>query len=123
MSKKEKPKVYGDDYSTPDGSCIRDYVHVLDLAQAHIQALDYLEKDKREFNTFNVGTGTGSSVFEVIHQIQKTSGIDFEYEIIARRAGDPARLIADSSRIETAMGWKAKNTLVEIIESAWKARA
>jgi UDP-glucose 4-epimerase len=121
MNKKVKPKVYGDDYSTPDGSCIRDYVHVLDLAQAHIQALDYLEKDKREFNTFNVGTGTGSSVFEVIHQIQKTSGVDFEYEVVSRRAGDPARLIADASRIEAAMGWKAKNTLVEIIESAWKA--
>jgi UDP-glucose 4-epimerase len=121
MNKKVKPKVYGDDYSTPDGSCIRDYVHVLDLAQAHIQALDYLERDKREFNTFNVGTGTGSSVFEVIHQIQKASGIDFEYEVVARRAGDPARLIADASRIEAAMGWKAKNTLVEIIESAWKA--
>ena len=121
ISKNNKPKVYGADYSTPDGSCIRDYVHVLDLAQAHIQALDYLEKEKREFNTFNVGTGTGSTVLEVIHQIQKTTGIDFEYEVIARRPGDPARLIADSSRIEKTMGWKAKNSLVEIIESAWKA--
>ena len=121
ISKNNKPKVYGADYSTPDGSCIRDYVHVLDLAQAHIQALDYLEKEKREFNTFNVGTGTGSTVLEVIHQIQKTTGIDFEYEVIARRPGDPARLIADSSRIEKTMGWKAKNSLVEIIESAWEA--
>ena len=121
INKKVKPKVYGDDYSTPDGSCIRDYVHVLDLAKAHIQALGYLENDKREFSTFNVGTGTGSSVFEVIHQIQKTSGIDFEYEVVARRAGDPARLIADASRIESAMGWKAENSLVEIVESAWKA--
>jgi UDP-glucose 4-epimerase len=119
--KETKPQVYGADYNTPDGSCIRDYVHVLDLAQAHIQAIDYLEKDNREFNTFNVGTGTGSSVFEVIHQIQKTSGIDFDYEVVARRAGDPARLVADASRIERAMGWKANNTLVEIIESAWKA--
>jgi UDP-glucose 4-epimerase len=121
ITKNNKPKVYGADYNTPDGSCIRDYVHVLDLAQAHIQALDYLEKEKREFNTFNVGTGTGSTVLEVIHQIQKTTGIDFEYEVITRRPGDPARLIADSSRIETTMGWKAKNSLVEIIESAWKA--
>jgi UDP-glucose 4-epimerase len=121
ISKNNKPKVYGADYNTPDGSCIRDYVHVLDLAQAHIQALDYLEKQKREFNTFNVGTGTGSTVLEVIRQIQKTTGIDFEYEVIARRPGDPARLIADSSRIEKTMGWKAKNSLVEIIESAWKA--
>jgi UDP-glucose 4-epimerase len=121
IGKNNKPKVYGADYNTPDSSCIRDYVHVLDLAQAHIQALDYLEKEKREFNTFNVGTGTGSTVLEVIKQIQKTTGIDFEYEIVARRAGDPARLIADSSRIETTMGWKAKNSLVEIVESAWKA--
>lgn len=121
INQNNRPKVYGADYNTPDGSCIRDYVHVLDLAQAHIQALDYLEKEKRDYNTFNVGTGTGSSVLEVIHQIQKTTGIDFEYDIVERRAGDPARLIADSSRIETTMGWKAKNSLVEIVESAWKA--
>ena len=121
ISKKAKPKVYGSDYPTPDGSGIRDYVHVLDLAQAHIQALDYLESNQREFRTFNVGTGKGSSVFEVIKQIQQTTGIDFEYEVVARRAGDPARLIADSSRIEKTMNWKARNSLVEIIESAWKA--
>ena len=121
ISKKAKPKVYGSDYPTPDGSGIRDYVHVLDLAQAHIQALDYLDSNQREFRTFNVGTGEGSSVFEVIKQIQQTTGIDFEYEVVARRAGDPARLIADASRIEKTMGWKAKNSLVEIIESAWKA--
>lgn len=121
IGKNEKPKVYGADYRTSDGSCIRDYVHVLDLAQAHIKALEYLDQDQREFDTFNVGTGTGSSVLEVIHQIQKTSGNMFDYEIVARRAGDPARLIADSTRIEAVMGWKAKNGLVEIIESAWKA--
>ena len=121
IKNKSKPKVYGSDYNTPDGSCIRDYVHVLDLAQAHIQALDYLEASNREFNTFNVGTGQGSSVLDVIKQIQQTTGIDFAYEVVSRRAGDPARLIADASRIEKAMGWKAKNSLVEIIESAWKA--
>ena len=118
---KSKPKVYGADYNTTDGSCVRDYVHVLDLAQAHIEALRYLEQNQREFNTFNVGTGTGSTVLEVIRQIQKTTGIDFEYEVVARRAGDPARLISDASRIRTTMGWKAKNSLVEIVESAWKA--
>jgi UDP-glucose 4-epimerase len=121
VNKKTKPKVFGADYATADGSCIRDYVHVLDLAQAHIQAIEYLELNHRQFNTFNVGTGTGSTVLEVIHQIQKTTGIDFEYEIVARRAGDPARLIADASRIESVMGWKAKNSLPEIVESAWKA--
>ena len=121
VNKKTKPKVFGADYATADGSCIRDYVHVLDLAQAHIQAIDYLELNHRQFNTFNVGTGTGSTVLEIIHLIQKTTGIDFEYEIVARRAGDPARLIADASRIESVMGWKAKNSLPEIVESAWKA--
>ena len=121
IGKNTKPKVFGSDYPTPDGSCIRDYVHVLDLAQAHIQALDYLESNQREFRTFNVGTGEGSSVLEVIKQIQQTTGIDFEYEVVERRVGDPARLIADASRIEKTMGWKAKNSLVEIIESAWKA--
>ena len=118
---KSKPKVYGADYNTTDGSCVRDYVHVLDLAQAHIEALRYLEQNQREFNTFNVGTGTGSTVLEVIRQIQKTTGINFEYEVLARRPGDPARLISDASRIKTTMGWKAKNSLVEIVESAWKA--
>jgi UDP-glucose 4-epimerase len=121
IKNKSKPKVFGSDYNTPDGSCIRDYVHVLDLAQAHIQALEYLEASKRDFNTFNVGTGQGSSVLDVIKQIQETTGIDFAYEVVSRRAGDPARLIADASRIEKTMGWKAKNSLVEIIESAWKA--
>jgi UDP-glucose 4-epimerase len=121
IKNKSKPKVFGSDYNTPDGSCIRDYVHVLDLAQAHIQALDYLEASKREFNTFNVGTGQGYSVLGVIKQIQQTTGIDFAYEVVSRRAGDPARLIADASRIEKTMGWKAKSSLVEIIESAWKA--
>jgi UDP-glucose 4-epimerase len=121
IKNKSKPKVYGSDYNTPDGSCIRDYVHVLDLAQAHIQALEYLEASERDFNTFNVGTGQGSSVLGVIKQIQQTTGIDFAYEVVSRRAGDPARLIADASRIEKTMGWKAKSSLVEIIESAWKA--
>jgi UDP-glucose 4-epimerase len=116
-----KPKVYGTDYSTEDGSCIRDYVHVSDLALAHIRALAYLDQESRPFNTFNVGTGKGSSVLEVIGQIRKTTGIDFEIEIAPRRAGDPARLIADTSRIEKVMNWKAKNSLTEIVESAWQA--
>jgi UDP-glucose 4-epimerase len=116
-----KPKVYGNDYSTEDGSCIRDYVHVSDLALAHIQALDYLDQENRPFNTFNVGTGKGSSVLEVIEQIKKTTGLDFEIEIAPRRAGDPARLIANTSRIEKVMSWKAKNSLTEIVESAWQA--
>ncbi len=118
----EKPVVFGDDYATADGSCVRDYVHVLDLAEAHIAALDYAAKDNREFETFNVGTGVGSSVFEVMNEIKKVSGIDFELDLQPRRAGDPPFLCADVSRINHALGWKAKNGLAEIIESAWSAR-
>jgi UDP-glucose 4-epimerase len=115
------PKVFGSDYPTPDGSCIRDYVHVMDLAKAHVAALDYLNQDNRQFSVFNVGTGSGSSVLEVMEQIRKTTGIEFEYELAPRRAGDPPRLIADVSRINKVMNWKSENSLVEIVESAWKA--
>ena len=116
-----KPKVFGTDYPTPDGSCVRDYVHVMDLAKAHVAALDYLNQYQREFSVFNVGTGSGSSVLEVMDQIKKTTGVDFECEILPRRAGDPPRLVADVSRINKVMNWKSENTLVEIIESAWQA--
>jgi UDP-glucose 4-epimerase len=115
------PKVFGDDYQTPDGSCIRDYVHVMDLAKAHVAALNYLDNGIRPHDVFNVGTGTGSSVLEVIRQIQKTTGIDFKFEIAPRRAGDPPRLIADVSRINQVINWKSENGLVEIVESAWQA--
>lgn len=119
----EKPVVFGDDYPTADGSCVRDYVHVLDLAEAHIAALDYTELAEREYETFNVGTGTGSSVFEVIDEIRKVSGINFEIDVQSRRAGDPPFLCADVSRINRVLGWTAKNGLSEIIESAWEARS
>ena len=116
------PVVFGDDYPTPDGSCVRDYVHVLDLAQAHISALDYLNRDDRKYSTFNVGTGSGSSVFEVLDEIKKVSGIDFAVDVQARRAGDPPYLCADVSRIKDELGWVAKHNLNDIIESAWAAR-
>jgi UDP-glucose 4-epimerase len=115
------PVVFGDDYPTADGSCIRDYVHVHDLAEAHLSALDYLERDERKFATFNVGTGAGSSVFEVLTEVKRVTGIDFEIDIQQRRAGDPPSLCADVSRIEQELGWKAKQGLPEIIESAWAA--
>ena len=117
----QKPKVFGSDYPTPDGSCVRDYVHVMDLAKAHVAALDYLDQNERPFSVFNVGTGAGSSVLEVMDQIKKTTGIDFEYELASRRAGDPPRLIADVARINKVMNWKSENSLEDIVESAWKA--
>jgi UDP-glucose 4-epimerase len=115
------PVVFGNDYPTPDGSCIRDYVHVHDLAEAHISALDYLERDERNFSTFNVGTGQGSSVFEVLAEVKRASGVDFDIDIQGRRAGDPPSLCADVSRIENELGWKAKRGLAEIVDSAWAA--
>jgi UDP-glucose 4-epimerase len=115
------PKVYGDDYATHDGSCVRDYVHVGDLASAHLAAIDYLGNDVRTESTFNVGTGQGSSVFEVIEEIKKVSGIDFKEEVVSRRAGDPPFLCADVSRIKNVLGWSAKHNLHDIVASAWDA--
>jgi UDP-glucose 4-epimerase len=115
------PKVYGNDYATDDGSCVRDYVHVQDLASAHLAAIDYLNEEVRPETTFNVGTGKGSSVFEVIEEIKKVSAIDFKEEVIARRAGDPPYLCADVSRIKNVLGWSAKHDLHDIVSSAWNA--
>jgi UDP-glucose 4-epimerase len=117
----QAPKVFGSDYETVDGTCIRDYVHVLDLAEAHLSALEYLERDHREHSTFNVGTGKGSSVLEVLEQIRKTTGINFETDVQPRRAGDPPALAADVTRITETLGWSASRNLEDIIESAWSA--
>lgn len=115
------PAIFGDDYPTPDGTCIRDYIHVSDLADAHIAALDYLDKDERPYDAFNVGTGTGTSVREIVDEVRKVSGIDFVEAIKPRRAGDPPQLIGNPERINTAMNWHAKFDVHQIVESAWKA--
>jgi UDP-glucose 4-epimerase len=117
----KSPIVFGDDYQTPDGSCIRDYVHVQDLAAAHLKAVEYLHNPDRRFDTFNVGTGVGASVFQVLHALKAASGIDFEIEVGARRAGDPPRLVADVSRIENELGFRCEKELGEIVQSAWDA--
>ncbi len=116
------PAVFGKDYDTVDGSCVRDYVHVLDLAEAHLAALSYLARDDRKHSTFNVGTGVGASVLEVLNEIKRASKIDFEVDVQPRRPGDPPYLCADVSRIKNELGWTAKRDLAEIIESAWNAR-
>jgi UDP-glucose 4-epimerase len=115
------PIVFGTDYPTQDGSCIRDYVHVGDLADAHVAAVSYLDRDLRPFDTFNVGTGTGASVIEVLDELKRVSGIDFTYEIGKRRAGDPPKLVANVDRIREVLGFTAKKGLAEIVESAWLA--
>ncbi len=121
LERGEAPRVFGDDYPTPDGTCIRDYVHVLDLADAHLAALDYLGRDERPYDTFNVGTGAGASVREVIDEVGRTTGLDVTPRVEPRRAGDPPRLVADVSRIHDELDWTARNGLPEIVGSAWSA--
>ena len=111
--------IYGTDYDTPDGTCIRDYIHVEDLARAHVLAYEYLcENDKS--NTFNLGNGQGFSVREVIEMCKKVTGCSFQVIEDERRKGDPAVLIADPSKIEKELGWVPKYDLEKIVESAWK---
>jgi UDP-glucose 4-epimerase len=114
-------QVFGTDWPTIDGSCVRDYIHVLDLADAHIAALNYLNEENRAHSIFNVGTGTGSSVLAVIDTIHKVIGKDFAVDLVDRRPGDPASLSADVSRITEVLGWKAKQSLVDIVSSHYKA--
>ena len=116
-----QPQVFGRDYPTPDGTCIRDYVHVLDLAEAHLSAMDYLDRDDRPYDIFNVGTGSGASVDEVLAQVGRTTGYDVRPETVGRRPGDPPALVADVSRIADVLGWRAARALPEIVSSAWAA--
>lgn len=117
----EQPRLFGDDYPTPDGTCIRDYIHVLDLAKAHIAALSYLGTDARPFDVFNVGTGTGSSVREVLDGLARVSGLTIDPIIEPRRAGDPPQLVGSPERINEVLGWHAEAGLEEILQSAWDA--
>lgn len=117
----ESPVIFGDDYPTPDGTCVRDYVHISDLASAHLAALDSTAGEGPLETVLNVGTGTGASVLEVVKLVGQVSGREILPTIVARRAGDPPKLIADVSLIERALGWKAKLGLTEIVESAWNA--
>lgn len=116
-------KVFGDDYPTPDGTCVRDYVHVEDLAQAHELALGYMETHEGA-HAFNLGSGQGFSVREVMAAAEQVTGRRVPYEMAPRRAGDPAVLVASSARARRELGWKPKyNDLSSIIESAWRWHA
>jgi UDP-glucose 4-epimerase len=116
--------IFGDDYATPDGTCIRDYIHVEDLARAHLEALAYLQRGA-DSAVLNFGYGRGYSVREVIAAVKKVSGVDFAVRMGARRAGDPARLIASNEKLKAAFGWQPRGTsLEEITRSAlaWEKR-
>ncbi len=119
---REQLSVFGDDYPTEDGTCIRDYIHVVDLAKAHVAALQRLieAKNKSNFEVFNIGTGKGSSVLEVISAFEKVSGQNLNYKIAGRREGDVISAYADTTKANTVLGWKAESSLEEALASAWK---
>lgn len=114
--------VYGNDYPTVDGTCIRDYIHVVDLAKAHVIAMQRLlnKKNSEKLEIFNLGTGTGSSVLEVIHAFEKASGQKLPYKIVDRREGDITEAYANTDKANTVLGWKTELTLEDAIASAWK---
>lgn len=116
----EKLTVFGDDYDTPDGSCIRDYIHVQDLADAHIAALNYLNESEEPYEVFNIGTGQGSSVLELIHSFKEVTGVDVPYEIGARREGDLPNIYANSEKAIQKLNWKAKLDMKQALADAWR---
>jgi UDP-glucose 4-epimerase len=114
-------RVFGNDYNTPDGTCIRDYIHVEDVALAHVAAMNRMlnNEQKESFEVFNIGTGNGNTVLEVIQAFELSTGMKLNYSICDRREGDIEKVYADTSRSNQILGWKAKKTLLEMMASAW----
>jgi UDP-glucose 4-epimerase len=130
LSRGARPQVYGDHHATPDGTCIRDYIHVADLADAHLAAIQQLERSLdrgpdaepgRLGEIYNVGCGRGASVLEVLRTVQRVTGIRRPYEVAAARPVDPPEVVADPSRIEAELGWCAKHDLESMVRTAWEA--
>ena len=118
---REKLTVFGNDYDTPDGSCIRDYIHVVDLADAHVKALSFLfQQDVNFYEVFNVGTGRGNTVLEVIHAFEKVNGLQLAYEIGPRREGDVIKTWADTTKINQVLGWHPKFSLEDCMKDSWR---
>lgn len=117
----QDPVVFGDDYDTPDGTCIRDYIHVEDLAAAHLDALDSIRRDSMGYRTYNVGTGIGTSVKQIIDEAFAVTGITAGVVHAGRRAGDPANVTADSSRVKAELGWRATKSVQDMVRSTWEA--
>ena len=118
---REKLSVFGNDYNTPDGSCIRDFINVVDLAKAHVTAIERIldKKQKQAVETFNIGTGRGLSVLELINLFEKSTGVKLNYEIVGRRAGDIEKVWANPDYANNELGWKAEISIEETLKSAW----
>jgi UDP-glucose 4-epimerase len=114
------PQIFGGAYPTPDGTCIRDYIHVDDVAEAHAGVISRMEAGELAA-TYNIGTGTGTSVLEVMLAVKGVTGIDFEWDVCAPRPGDPPCVVADPSKIRAELGWQSRHKLESIIDSAWQA--
>ena len=119
---REKLSVFGDDYDTPDGSCIRDYIYVVDLAKAHVCAMTRIMEDKttEPGEVYNIGTGKGTSVLELIHGFEKATGVKLNYQIVGRRAGDIEKVWGNVDKANKVLGWKAETPLEDVLASAWK---
>ena len=116
----EQLSVFGDDYDTPDGTCIRDYIHVVDLAIAHVKSLEYLDKlNNNEYDVFNLGTGSGSSVLDLIKSFEKSTGEKVNYKITDRRDGDIEAIYCNPKKANSVLGWKTKYDLLDMMKSAW----
>ena len=116
----EKLRIFGDDYDTPDGTALRDYIHVEDLAAGHVAALARLDSADRAVSTWNLGTGTGSSVFDVLHAFERAVGRELPYEVVGRRAGDIAASYADPGRANAELGWRATRTIDDMCADSWR---
>jgi UDP-glucose 4-epimerase len=120
VGKLEKLRVFGDDYDTPDGTAMRDYIHVEDLAAGHLAALTRLGSTDERVSTWNLGTGQGTSVLQVLHAFEAACGRELPYEIVGRRAGDIAASYADPSRAQSELGWKATRSIEDICADQWR---
>ena len=118
---RDELKIFGDDYDTPDGTAVRDYINVVDLAKAHVVAINRLLKTKQKaaYEYFNVGTGNGYSVMQLVKTFIEVNGVDLKYQIVGRRAGDIEKIWADTTYANKELGWEAEKTLEETLESAW----
>ncbi|SEE61970.1 UDP-glucose 4-epimerase GalE [Ruania alba] len=116
------PKIMGTDYDTPDGTCVRDYIHVADLADAHVNAAKALAQGQNLLPVYNLGSGDGVSVRQIMDTIAAVTGIDFEPELVDRRPGDPARIVASGEAAARDLGWQMTHTLEQMVSSAWEAR-